>query len=392
MLLLEADGKDLLRTVGIATPTGVRLRRASPAPTLSGAGPWMAKAQVPVGGRGKAGGVRRLDSAADLPDAVTAMLGTLIKGFETREVLVEQAVSGQENYLSLMVDASKGGIRLIYSPFGGVDVESRMPSTDTVFNECVPLDPPALHAAIDRMVQVAPVHAQPSLRDVAQRLAKLFLEQQLMLVEINPLFALASGDFIAGDAKVVVDMNVVASRPLLHAIFEASHELYPDAWRKLTEDFDFVEIDPAGRVGLVTTGAGLSMMIIDELVGRGLKPFNFCDMRTGQMRGSPARLIRILDWLVEAGEVRVVLVNIFAGITDLGEFAHLLVQALEARPGFGLQVVARLVGNGEEAARTIVAAHPHLNIVLEPDLEQAISRIGVLSAERRQENGSDRAS
>jgi succinyl-CoA synthetase beta subunit len=380
MLLLEADGKELLRGVGIATPAGLRMRRIDAQPALPGSGPWMAKAQVPVGGRGKAGGIRRLATPADLEDAVGALLGSRIKGCETREVLVEEAVSGEEHYLSIMVDASKGGVRLIYSAFGGVDVESRMPSTGTVFNELVPLDPADIDAAIGRLVALAPAPNRASLQDVAVRLARLFCEQQLMLVEINPLFALPGGAFVAGDAKVVVDMNVVSTRPLLRSIFDSGRELYPDAWRKLAEDFDFVEIDAGGQVGLVTTGAGLSMMVIDELVGRGLSPFNFCDMRTGQMRGSPARLIRILDWLAEARNVRVVLVNIFAGITDLSEFAGLLVDALRAHPEFKLPVVARLVGNGEEAARTIIAAHPDLNIVLEPDLEAAIARVGSLLA------------
>ena len=84
-----------------------------------------------------------------------------------------------------------------------------------------------------------------------------------------------------------------------------------------------------GEIGLVTTGAGLSMMLIDELTARGGKPLNFCDIRTGQMRGSPARLQRVLEWITSRPSLRVVLVNIFAGITDLAEFATLLATAIE---------------------------------------------------------------
>jgi succinyl-CoA synthetase beta subunit len=225
--------------------------------------------------------------------------------------------------------------------------------------------------------QAAPA-LRAGLQEVGERLVAMFLAHRLMLAEINPLFAQEDGRFVAGDAKVVVDMNAVDAASPVRAILAEQRDLYPDAWRKLSEDFDFVEIDPAGRVGLVTTGAGLSMMLIDELVGQGIAPFNFCDMRTGQMRGSPERLLRIFDWLAAAPDVQVVLVNIFAGITDLSEFTQLLVDALQARPECRWPIVARLVGNGEEQARAIIARHPELPIVFEPDLQQAIARVGRL--------------
>ncbi|MGE3870877.1 MAG: hypothetical protein AB7F51_15350, partial [Pseudorhodoplanes sp.] len=192
------------------------------------------------------------------------------------------------------------------------------------------------------------------------------------LAEINPLFV-DGGAGRAGDAKIVVDMNAVPERPALLRIFEDNRDLYPDAWRKLSEGFDYVEIDRAGQIGLVTTGAGLSMMLIDELVAAGGRPINFCDMRTGQMRGKPDRLLRIFDWLQEAGHLRVVLVNVFAGITDLGEFAELLLEARRQRPGLRVPFVARLVGNGAERARKLIG-EAACGIELEPDLERAIAR------------------
>ena len=110
---------------------------------------------------------------------------------------------------------------------------------------------------------------------------------------------------------------------------------------------------------MVTTGAGLSMMLIDELTARGAKPLNFCDIRTGQMRGSPARLIRVLEWITARPSLKAVLVNIFAGITDLGEFAGLLAAAMQASPGLQVPVVARLVGrNAAEAKRILGEAQP----------------------------------
>ncbi|WP_454692198.1 ATP-grasp domain-containing protein [Achromobacter aloeverae] len=379
MLLLEVDGKRLFRAAGIATPEGVLLAEAAPAASLPGAGPWIAKAQVPVGGRGKAGGVLPVAGLQALPETLGKLLGLEIKGCVTREVLVEEVAAGDEHYLSIMVDAGAGGIRLMHTAHGGMNVESHAPAGDG-FDELLPLDRQAVASAISRLIQRQPAELRDGLQATASRLADLFFERQLMLAEINPLFALPDGRFVAGDAKVVIDMNALPAQPELRELIEQGRERYPDAWRKLAEDFDFVEIDRQGQVGLVTTGAGLSMMLIDEMVGRGLKPFNFCDMRTGQMRGSPARLLRIFDWLEAAPDVRVVLVNIFAGITDLSEFTQLLIDALHERPAFRRPIVARLVGNGEAAARRIVAAHPDLHIRFEPDLERAIALTAELLA------------
>jgi succinyl-CoA synthetase beta subunit len=110
-------------------------------------------------------------------------------------------------------------------------------------------------------------------------------------------------------------------------------------------------------------------MLIDELRAAGLKPYNFLDIRTGGLRGEVKRVVQVLEWLREGWNVKVVLVNIFAGITDLGEFSELLVAALAAVPRLKIPVVARLVGNGLPAAREVLA---RAGIALHTDLDEAI--------------------
>jgi succinyl-CoA synthetase beta subunit len=134
------------------------------------------------------------------------------------------------------------------------------------------------------------------------------------------------------------------------------------------------EVDPDGEIGLVTTGAGLSMMLIDELTARGGRPLNFCDIRTGQFRGDPTRLMRVLEWIGARPRVRVVLVNIFAGITDLSEFGDLLCTALARTPSLRVPVVARLVGNRVTEARAILAAR-RPDIAVEEALDAALDRV-----------------
>jgi succinyl-CoA synthetase beta subunit len=208
---------------------------------------------------------------------------------------------------------------------------------------------------------------------VGKALASLLIEKELALAEINPLFVADSG-CVAGDAKVVVDLNAVDRQPRIASLIAARPETYADACRKIAEGFDYVELDPDGEIGLVTTGAGLSMMLIDELTARGAKPLNFCDIRTGQMRGSPTRLIRVLEWITSRTSLKAVLVNIFAGITDLGEFAGLLAAAIKASPGLRVPVVARLVGrNAADARRILGEAQP--GMLVTEDLEEALVRI-----------------
>lgn len=376
MLLLEAHGKQLLRAAGIPVPHSAVVR--DPAFGRPGfPGPYFVKAQLPVGGRGKAGGIVRVDDVNQLSVAISQVLATSIKGHHTKAVLLEAAVGGAEHYLALMVDAGLGKLRLLYSPGGGIEIEGKFAETPGAISLAVPPTQAGSREALAQLGDLLSGDNRQAVIDVAARLFECFLQNGLMLAEINPLFV-DRGQTCAGDAKIVVDMNVVSERPTLWKIFEDNRDLYPDAWRKLSEGFDYVEIDRAGQIGLVTTGAGLSMMLIDELVVAGGKPINFCDMRTGQMRGKPDRLLRIFDWLQETKNLRVILVNVFAGITDLSEFAELLLEARRQRPGLRVPFVARLVGNGAEGARKLIDEAAS-GIELEPDLERAIARAAALA-------------
>ncbi len=367
MLLVEADGKALFRQYGIPVPAGEVVRDAAWQPPQ---GPRVVKAQVTVGGRGKAGGVALTRDAAETTAALKRILGGSIKGHQVHACLVEAPASGRECYLSLMVDAEAGAVRVTFIPEGGVEVESHA-LTPAMTRLCAP-EAAAIEAAL------AALTGEPAVRAIGAALARLFLEQELMLAEINPLFLGPQGA-VAGDAKLVLDGNALHRQPGQEKLLRANAALYPDALRKLDEGFDYVELDAQGGIGLITTGAGLSMMLVDELSARGARPINFLDIRTGQLRGSPARLIRVLDWLSEHPSLKVLFVNIFAGITDQREFAKLLAEALKAQPTRGVPVVARLVGNGSEEARAWLAQE-RPDITIFEDLEGAIARVAELAA------------
>jgi succinyl-CoA synthetase beta subunit len=372
MLLIEADGKSLFRQIGIPVPEGVVVETETPLPALPGDGPWVVKAQVPVGGRGKAGGVAVCRTRQEVADAVRRMIGKPIRGHVVRACLIERAVEGVEAYVSLVVDAAEGAVRVMYSGDGGVDIEQAARQGGLMSVSCE-ADIASVRGGIADLAGTMTPAAAAAFRPIAERLAALLFEKELLLAEVNPLFCTSDGA-VAGDAKIVVDTNALERQPELRAFIDRRPQIYRDVWRKVHEGFDFIDLDDDGSIGLVTTGAGLSMMLIDELVTRGGRPINFCDIRTGQFRGSPERLIRVLEWLADKKNIRVIFINIFAGITDLGEFARLLVRALERSPAQRVPVIARLVGTGEQAAiEYLKSARPGLSVY--SDLEPALAKV-----------------
>ena len=371
MYLLEHDAKELLAARGIPVPDGRLVsrdetidRRALPP------GPWVVKGQIAAGGRGKAGLVRLAETLREVADHLNAILGATVKGRTVETVRVEQQVKAvREIYIGFLLDAANGGVRAILSASGGMDIE-QVPH-DQVHTELVSPDVEALAACVDRLAGRLPPEASGPARKAGHLLARAFFELEAMLVEINPLFVLEGGRWLAGDARIVTDDNALPRQSGLEALVRARAAVYPDVARKHEHGFDYVVVDPAGEIGLLTTGAGLSMMLIDELRAVGLKPFNFLDIRTGGLRGETRRLTQVLQWIGHGKKVKVLLVNIFAGITDLGEFSRLLVKALGAAH-LKTPVVARLVGNGLSAARDTLAA---VKIGLHTDLDAALAEV-----------------
>jgi succinyl-CoA synthetase beta subunit len=371
MILLEYDAKAIMAEHGIRVPRGILAR--SPADLSSDfAPPLMVKAQVPVGGRGKAGGVARVESAPALAEAIARMAAATIKGHRVRECLVEEVTAGHECFIGFALDEASGGVDILLSTNGGIDVE--VGARQHVMSERADFDPSACHEAAMRLAARAPEPMRTAFSDIAPRLAEIFFSRDAVLLEINPLFVQPDGSWIAGDAKFSIDDNALPRQPGLAALIRNRADAYPEAAGKLASGFDFAVLDPEGDVGLVTTGAGLTMQLVDELTARGCRPFNFCDIRTGEFRGDPARLIRVFKAMAAAPSIKTVLINFFAGITHLGEVARLIAAALQAVPSLTVPITARLIGNGYDEAIAVLAAMP-APLTVEPDLERALDRI-----------------
>jgi len=279
----------------------------------------------------------------------------------------------------MMLDPAAAGVRVIMAAQGGMEIEA-LPR-DALKTASAAPDVAALTAAAEKLAASFPGAAGKALAEAGRAIAAAFLAEEALLIEINPLFIKADGSWLAGDAKFVTDDSALPRQAAQHALLKDVCGAYLETTLKDAHGCDYVVVDPQGEIALLTTGAGLSMMLIDEMRGAGLKPYNFLDIRTGGLRGETKRLVNVLNWMREGKNVKVLLINIFAGITELGEFSRLLVSALKDVPEFKVPVVARLVGNGMEAAREVLA---EAGITLHNDLDAALVEVrGHLQAASR---------
>lgn len=370
MYLIEHDAKQLLARHGLPVPPGTLLSDPATAGELP-PGPWVVKAQITAGGRGKAGLIKTADTPAEVAARSRDIIGREAKGRTVRAVRIEQQVRGAaEAYVSMMLDPAAAGVRIIMAAQGGVEIET-LPREALKTATAAP-DAAALAAAAEQLAAAFPGATGKALAAAGRAIAAAFIAEEALLIEINPLFVHPDGRWVAGDAKVVTDDAALPRQPQQRALLADICGTYAETTLKDAHGCDYVVVDPQGEIALLTTGAGLSMMLIDEMRGAGLKPYNFLDIRTGGLRGETKRLVNVLRWMHEGPNVRVLLINIFAGITELGEFSRLLVSALKDVPEFRVPVVARLVGNGMESARAVLK---EAGITLHSDLDAALAEV-----------------
>lgn len=370
MYLLEHDAKTLLGAAAVPVPPGCLVQSVE---DLAGIelppGPWVVKAQVPVGGRGKAGFVKIIESREALSGLVGSMLGRTHRGHLVGSCRIESCRSApNEVYLGFMLAPETGDIRVLATASGGVEVET----SGAVQSRVVAPELDALVAAVTELAASAPEPVRHAMIEAGRALGEFFLNRDAVLLEVNPLFVQPDGSWLAGDAKMVLDDNAIPRQAQVAQLLEARSQAYVETYTKYKYGFDYVVVDRNGELGLLTTGAGLSMMLIDELRANGITPYNFLDVRTGGLRGDASRLVQVLNWIAEGPNVKCVLVNVFAGITHLGEFSRLLVQALKEAPVLKVPVVTRLVGNGLDDARAVLG---EAGIAVEPDLDEALKLV-----------------
>ena len=357
MRLLEYQGKQLFKAAGIPVPEGhvaqtvdeaVAIMRAHPAPSV-------VKAQVLVGGRGKAGGIKFASTAADVVEPAKAILGMDIKGEIAKRVWIEQRVDiAKELYLSIAVDRQSKRPIIIASAMGGMDIEE-VAATDPGAIAKYRIDPamgywPFVGRRVAREAGI-PKEVTGQFVDILGKLYALFFDVGAMLVEINPLAITKDGKLIASDAKVDIDDNGLFRHKELEA-WKTDLPTDPLEERARKVGLAYVHLD--GDVGIIGNGAGLVMGTLDAVKSAGGEPANFLDVGGG----AKADIVREAVNIVTADpKVKALFINIFGGITRGDEVAKGLVEALSGGAWSKDKLVIRLTGTNEKEGRAVLQAN-----------------------------------
>ena len=376
MDLYEYQAKELFAKHGV--PTGPQRVVGNPSDAVAAARilglPVVIKAQVKVGGRGKAGGVKLARDTDEVNAASEAILGLDIKGHLVRKVMVTPASDiAQEYYLSFLLDRANRTYIALASASGGVDIEE---NPDSLVR--IPVDPlvGVDQAKADEIVAAAglPAAAAP----VITQLWKVFTAEEATLVEVNPLIRDGQDAVVALDGKVTLDDNA-AFRHAEHASFvDAAAEDPLEAAAK-EKHLNYVKL--AGEVGIIGNGAGLVMSTLDVVAYAGsryggVKPANFLDIGGGASADVMANGLGII---LTDPDVRSVFVNVFGGITACDAVADGIVQALRFLGKVDKPIVVRLDGNNAELGRQILAEAALPGVTLVDTMDEAADQAAQLA-------------
>ncbi len=309
------------------------------------------KAQVLTGGRGKAGGVKLAHSPEDVIMQTNAILGMNIKGLTVNSVLIGEVINiVSENYLSLTIDRNSKSVVLMLSPEGGMEIE------DVAWEK-----PEKIHRfVIDSFVGIPDFLARRMafklfdnidlVRQTAwliQNLYRLMMDTDASLVEINPLVLTKEGKIMAIDAKMTFDDNALYRHPDIQILFEPTEEEKKEQGAK-NKGFSFVKLD--GTIGCMVNGAGLAMATMDVIKFFGGNPANFLDIGGSS---NPVKVVEAMKLLLSDPQVKVVLINIFGGITRCDDVATGLLEAFNQMQTT-IPVVIRLTGTNEKEGHALL--------------------------------------
>ena len=388
MDLYEYQARELFAAHGVPVLAGIVARTPDEAyeaaqKLLADNDLLVVKAQVKIGGRGKAGGVKLARSAEDAREKAEAILGMDIKGHTVHSVLIAAGADiAEEFYFSILLDRSERRELALCSAQGGMDIETLAREHPEALAR-VGLDP---KVGIDEDVAAQILGEAGFNRSHVEKLAPVLVQlwdtyrgEDATLVEVNPLVLTEQGDVLALDGKVSLDNNAAFRHPE-HAAFADKSAQDPREAMAKEAGLNYVRLE--GQVGVIGNGAGLVMSTLDvvALAGEewGVKPANFLDIGGG---ASAEVMAKGLDVILGDDQVRSVFVNVFGGITACDQVARGIVGALEALGDAASKpLVVRLDGNKVEEGRAILAAAAHPLVHMEETMDGAARRAAELAA------------
>jgi succinyl-CoA synthetase beta subunit len=354
MKVHEYQAKQIFAKAGIPVPPGDVATTPHDAVEIARRvnKPVMVKAQVHVGGRGKAGGVQYAENAEAVQILATKILGMDIKGLKVKKVLVTAAEDIlSESYVGIIVDRAVQKPVIMVSAAGGVDIEEVAAKTPQKIHKLW-VDPILGLKTYQARNLAYKLYRDPGqvrqATDIIMKLYDVFWKVDATLAEINPLVTTPGGNVIALDAKLNIDDNALYRQPEIAAMRDNDAEV-PEEVKAREADLSFVKLD--GNIGCVVNGAGLAMATMDLVKRYGGEPANFLDIGGSS---NPRKVVAALEIILSDPNVKAILFNIFGGITRLDDVANGIVAAFnELKPT--VPVVIRLTGTNEKEATKILA-------------------------------------
>jgi succinyl-CoA synthetase beta subunit len=372
--LYEYQGKQLFARAGIPVSEG-RLATTPEEARVAAeelGGSVVVKAQVLTGGRGKAGGVKLAENAADAEAKARDILGLDINGHVVRKLWIERASDiAKEYYLSVTFDRGEKKPLYMLTTEGGVEIEQvAAENPDAIARlHADPLEGFQPYQA-RRLVYGAGIDdpdEQKQIVSIIEKLYACFVDNDAMLTEINPLIVTPAGEVRALDSKFTVDDSALYRHPEIAEMRDVS-AIDPQEQLAREKGVTYVKLD--GEVGILGNGAGLSMSTVDVVVVAGGRPANFCDLGGG---GDAQGVVDALEVITSDEQVRSIFFNIFGGITRCDEVARGILAALEQMT-IELPIVVRLDGTNAEEGRQILAEAAPANVHVEPTMLEAAQR------------------
>ncbi|MDK2784680.1 MAG: succinyl-CoA synthetase beta subunit [Bacillota bacterium] len=377
MKLYEYQGKELFRNSGIPTPRGHVIRNLAELDSLlpSLSFPVVVKAQVLVGGRGKAGGIKTAASAGELQEYAKNLLGSFLKEDKVIALLIEEKVAAlEEYYLGVTLDRATRQPLILFSRKGGMDIEEVAKETPEAIAR-IHVDPQMglRNFHLEQLVKAGGVtdpDVKKGVQQVAQALYRLWDTSDAALVEINPLMVLADKTVVAADAKVDIDDSALFRHPELEAFRRELPESELERAARET-GFLYIDIDPEGNVGVISNGSGMIMSCIDWIARHGGKVTCALDLGGGATADRVARGIGIV---LRNPKVKSLLISIFGGITRCDEIAGGIVRAVTEKD-VNIPIVARLEGTNKEKGLALLAEVSGKTIEIAATLPEAADKV-----------------
>jgi succinyl-CoA synthetase beta subunit len=381
--LLEHQAKNIIAEYGIPIPKGELVENANQAHEIAAKLrlPLIIKAQVPVAGRGKAGGILFSDSSSGVEKTAERLLETSIKGIPVKSLLIEEKIQiRKELYFGVAIDRFNQSYAAVASAVGGMEIEDVASQTPEK----------VIKSMIDPQLGFRSFHAREIARKIGysgkqlftlggifERLYSAGMDYDAQLIEMNPLAETINGKFVAADARIIIDDNALfRHQEYKKVLLEGRGQLSPQEREAIENRLAYVKLD--GNIGVIGNGAGLVMATLDIIQHYGGKPANFLDVGGG---ATSQRVVAALNIVSSDPNVKAVLINILGGITRCDQVAKGILEAKQ-KIGAAKPTVIRLVGTNEEEGRRLLT---DANIHVLENMEKAGKKVVQMSRQEGEE-------